>query len=163
MDCVIFGCNPSPRPPSPKPPKVIEPVDWIKCGCEKHLEAMACWSETPVFAICSHDCETIDWVVPLRATLGSTTATVDEIYRTEVIENYRSLVIRKDEWLKHPELGECPTRGLVFWVECTKEFVCVLPNDGLPVFEPGDQYGKSFRIHGKCSKPCFEFDPQNWQ
>ena len=160
---IAFGnncCCPRTSPiEPPPPPPVVEPVDWLKCGAKAHCDAMECWTETPIWMVCSNNCETIDFAVKIRATLGGIHATMDQTYKTQVIADYQAFIVRREEWKKHVQLGECPQRGWSIYVECTKQWYVILPDEGFPPFENFDAYNFKWRIHSKCQKPCFEWTP----
>jgi hypothetical protein len=153
------GCplkHPQPSPPD-VPPLPQGPVDLFKDCCKLIQNTIANCAETDAWVICAPDCETITVAKKIRLALGSNQNIITQL-STDVIDCYRMLCIRPEEWRRHPELGECPRRGWYIYVECTRETIELGIGNGLPTFDT-DSYTCFWDVNGRSVKPCFNFTP----
>jgi len=133
----------------------VAPTDWMAYGCGFLRSAVQDFSETDVWVICSRDCDTIEFARPIKLVLGATFSSLDSVYTTSLTDGPREFLVRPEEWKRHTELGEYPKRGLFVFVVCTNEWVELMPDGGLPVYEIADQYSTIWKLRGKVVKPCF--------
>lgn len=152
------GCPEQPQPKPPDPPSPVEPVDLFKDCCKLIQDTIAACAETDAWVICAPDCETITVALPVRVSLGDNLSVIDQTYGTEIVDCYRSICIRPEEWRKHAELGVCPKRGWYIYVECTKETIEIGVGNGLPTFDT-DSYQCFWKVNGRAVEPCFSFVP----
>ena len=136
-------------------------INWDKCGHEAHCDAMECWTEENAWVICSRDGDRVDIAVPLCVTLSDTNGRLDDQFYTEIYDCYQGFTVRIEEWLKNPELRDCPQRGWWIYVVCTGLWYKIAPEDGLPPYEKYDRFNMKWRIHTKQMQPCFEWTPPN--
>lgn len=137
----------------------VGPVDWMAIGCEALSQAVEDYSEAVVWVIGSVDGDTVDFAVQIKLVLGVTLANFETVYNASLSEAPREYLVRPEEWRRQAALGDKPKRGLFVFVPNTNEWVELMPDNGLPVYDVADNYSTLWKIRGKVAKPGFTWSP----
>lgn len=137
----------------------VGPVDWMAIGCEALSKAVEDYSEADAWVIGSVDGDTVDFALQIKLVLGVTLANFETVYSASLSEAPREFLVRPEEWRRQVELGDKPKRGLLIFVPSTNEFVELMPDNGLPVYDVADNYSTLWKLRGKVTKPGFTWSP----